>query len=166
MAPRTATAVWLVSPDLLLALDERLGPPVDSYVNGSQVWLTDDGPGGTTLEWRLHPAPGYSTPRGLSHYDLWETAVARLSIAGSDHPEVMALGSESRSLASLWEGREGYPAHGEAREPAPRGAAATDARGVAPERAGLVDHEAVGDEWERSERTASIISLLLAQLTP
>ena len=42
---RTATCVWRVDAALVLALDERLGPPVDSYLNGSQTWLADVGPG-------------------------------------------------------------------------------------------------------------------------
>ena len=178
MASRTAAAVWLVGPDLLLALDERLGPPGDSYVNGSQVWLTDDGPGGATLEWRLHPAPGFSTPSGLSHYDLWEAVVDQLSVpgrlsgggadepVGSGEPEVLTLGSESRAITSLWEGLECYAADGDGPEPAPLSAAAAEALGIAPDRSGLVDHEAIGDEWERSDRAVSIVSLLLAQLTP
>ena len=43
--PRTATCVWRADAALVLALDEHLGPPVDSYLNGSQTWITDDGPG-------------------------------------------------------------------------------------------------------------------------
>ena len=42
--PRVATTVWTISPELVLALDEQLGLPVDSYVNGSQTWLVEDGP--------------------------------------------------------------------------------------------------------------------------
>ena len=80
---RTATCVWRVEPTLVLSLDEHLGPPVDSYVNGTQTWLSDDGPGGMTLEWRLHPVAGYRPPAGLSHYDLWEQVVDALS-AGVD----------------------------------------------------------------------------------
>ena len=48
---RTATCVWRVDAPLVLALDEHLGPPVDSYLNGSQTWITDDGPGAESLEW-------------------------------------------------------------------------------------------------------------------
>lgn len=185
MGSRIATAVWLVCPDLLLALDERLGPPGDSYVNGSQVWLTDDGPGGATLEWRLHPAPGYSTPRGLSIYDVWDSVVDQLSGVGplaavddggdpigdaasgrGSDSAALTLGSESCSLTSLWEGLECYPASGDEPEPAPLSAAATEALGIPPDRSGLVDHDAIGDEWERSDRAASIVALLLAQLTP
>ncbi len=165
MSSRVATAVWLVEPDLVLALDERLGGPVDSYVNGSQVWLTDDGPGGTTLEWRLHPSPGYSTPRGLSHYDVWEAVVDRLSEAGAD-PDRLRLGTEERSLASVWEGLECYSAHGDELEPAPLSAAAAEALGRPPLRSGMADHDAIGEQWERSDGSASIVALLLAALAP
>src|SRR6185503_17792131 len=60
--PRVATAVWTISPDLVLALDAQLGLPVDSYVNGSQTWLVDGEP--VPLEWRLHPVAGYRAPAG------------------------------------------------------------------------------------------------------
>src|SRR2546422_5609054 len=59
---RTASAVWRSSPELVLALDEQFGAPVDSYVNGSQTWLLDNGPGGVALEWRLHPGPPFPPP--------------------------------------------------------------------------------------------------------
>src|SRR2546423_12682596 len=59
---RTASAVWRSSAELVLALDERFGPPVDSYVNGSQTWLLDNGPGGVALEWRLIPLPPSHPP--------------------------------------------------------------------------------------------------------
>ena len=62
MGTRTPTAVWLVDAELVVALDAHLGPPIDSYVNGSQTWLTPDGPGDVELEWRLHPVAGYRAP--------------------------------------------------------------------------------------------------------
>ena len=71
----SASCVWHVQADLVNALDAQLGPPVDSYVNGTQTWLTEDGPGGVALEWRLHPVAEYRPPTGLSHYDLWEQVV-------------------------------------------------------------------------------------------
>src|SRR5262249_58408238 len=61
---RTASAVWRSSPELVLALDEHFGPPVDSYVNGSQTWLLDNGPGGVTLEWRFGPVAAPPPPAG------------------------------------------------------------------------------------------------------
>ena len=66
MSRLVPTCVWKASPALLLALDDRFGAPVDTYVNGSQVWLRDDGPGGEALEWRLHPVAGYRRPPGLA----------------------------------------------------------------------------------------------------
>jgi hypothetical protein len=159
---RVASAVWRVSGALVLALDERLGPPVDSYVNGSQTWLVDDGPGDVTLEWRLHPVASYAAPRGLSHYDVWEQVVADLS-QGAD-ASALAFGDEHRPLTSLWDGLECFPAYGDEVEPANLGRAATEALGVPPDLVGMVDHERVGEEWERSGRAVSIVDLLESQL--
>lgn len=163
MGARVATTVWAVSPALVLALDERLGPPVDSYVNGSQTWLTDVPGTDLTLEWRLHPVGGYTAPRGLSHYDVWEAVVAALS-AGED-PGALRLGEEIRPLDRLWDGLECYAPFGDDVEPQTLASAATDLLGVAPDAAGLVDHDRVADEWERSRGAASIIALLRAQLS-
>jgi hypothetical protein len=159
---RTASAIWRASPELVLALDEQFGDPVDSYVNGSQVWLVDNGPGGITLEWRLHPVAAYRPPDGLSHYELWERAVAQLQ-AGGD-PGALALGEERRALASIWEGLEAFAPYGDEVEPATLAQAATAALGLAPDATGLVDHERIGDEWERARGGVSIISLLLEEL--
>jgi hypothetical protein len=159
---RTASAVWRASPELVLALDERFGDPVDSYVNGSQVWLLDNGPGDITLEWRLHPVAAYRAPAGLSHYELWERAVAQLH-AGGD-PGALALGDERRALASIWEGLEAFAPYGVEVEPATLAQAATTALGLPPDAVGLVDHERIGDEWERARGSVSIVGLLLEEL--
>jgi hypothetical protein len=159
---RVATTVWTISPELVLGLDEQLGPPVDSYLNGSQTWLVED-LGGVTLEFRLHPVAGYATPRGLSHYDVWETVVAHLS-SGAD-PHALRVGDEVRPLTAMWDGLECFAAYGDDIEPAVLAAAARSALGVAPERHGLVDHEVIGDQWERSRGNASIVALLLEQLS-
>jgi hypothetical protein len=171
------TAVWKISPELVLALDEHLGPPVDSYLNGSQTWLVGDEPndrnepnglnetGDTALilEFRLHPVSGYRPPAGCSHYDLWETVVTQLS-QGSDAQE-LRLGNEDRALDGLWDGLEAFPAYGDEIEPARLAAIATAALALAPDRAGLVDHEAIGDAWERANGKVSIVGLLIDQLT-
>src|SRR2546426_12497597 len=68
---RTASAVWRSSPELVLALDEHFGPPVDSYVNGSQTWLLDNGPGGVALEWRFHPAASFPAPPDRPPHPPW-----------------------------------------------------------------------------------------------
>src|SRR5918998_269187 len=88
-AERVPTCVWRVSPELVVALDERFGEPVDAYVNGSQVWLRDDGPGGTTIEWRLHPVPGYTRPAGCSTYDLFPQVA--LALARGEEVEPVGL---------------------------------------------------------------------------
>jgi len=159
---RTASAVWRSSPELVLALDEHFGPPVDSYVNGSQTWLLDNGPGGVTLEWRLHPVAAYRPAAGLSHYDLWERVVAQLR-AGGD-PGALALGEERRAVDLLWEGLEAFAAYGDEVEPATLTQAAKAAIGRAPDAAGLVDHDRIGDTWEQARGQVSIVGLLLEEL--
>jgi hypothetical protein len=164
MGARVATTVWTIAADLVLALDERLGTPVDSYVNGSQTWLTAvPGDDEIELEWRLHPVAAYRPPKGLSHYDVWEQVVAALS-EGAD-PHALTLGEESRPLTSLWDGLECYAPYDDV-EPAVLARLATEALGRAPDRVGLVDHEAIGDEWEHAHGDASLVALLLEQLSP
>ncbi len=159
---RTATCVWRVDAPLILTLDEHFGPPVDSYLNGSQTWLTDDGPGGVGLEWRLHPVAGYRLPRELSHYDLWEQVVGGLS-AGAD-PDALSLGTETRTLRSVWDGLECFAAYGDDLEPAPLAQAATAALDRLPDAVGLVDHEQIGAAWEHAHGATSIVEMLLAEL--
>jgi hypothetical protein len=158
----SATCVWRVDAALVLALDEVLGPPIDSYVNGSQTWLADNGPAEVTLEWRLHPVAGYRGPSELSHYDLWETVVGALA-RGAD-PDGIPLGTEHRALGSLWEGLECFAAYGDDVEPAPLARAAGDAIGRPPSAAGLVDHDRIGTDWERAHGAISIVDMLLAEL--
>jgi hypothetical protein len=155
-----ATALWPVTPELVNALDDRLGAPVDSYVNGSQTWFTGED---EILEWRLHPVASYEAPKDVSHYDLWEKVVDELH-AGTA-ADALAIGGRTRALASLWEGLECFPAYGDDLEPATLSRRATDALGVAPELCGLVDHDAVGDAWEAANGTVSIVSLLTTQLS-
>jgi hypothetical protein len=155
-----ATAVWWMTPELVTALDRELGTPVDSYVNGSQTWFTGDE---ETLEWRLHPVGAFALPAGLTHYDLWERVVDEIGSGRS--ADVLELGSETRSLATVWDGLECFPAYGDDLEPATLSRRATDALGVAPELCGLVDHDSVGDAWEAANGTVSIVSLLTTQLS-
>lgn len=161
---RTATTVWTVTPELVVALDERLGPPVDSYVNGSQTWLVGDADAGDiVLEFRLHPVAGYRTPKGASHYDVWEAVVAQLP--GGD-PRALAVGEEVRPLTGFWDGLECFAAYGDDIEPPRLAQLATGALGRQPDRAGMVDHDRIGDAWERARGEISIVALLLEQLTP
>jgi hypothetical protein len=158
----SAACVWHVDGPLVLALDAMLGPPVDSYVNGTQTWLTDDGPNGVTLEWRLHPVASYQLPKELSHYDVWEEVVAALS---SDvTPDAIPLGTARRALATLWDGLECFPAYGDDVEPAPLAAAAGAAIGRAPDACGLVDHDRIGIAWEQAQGRRSLTAMLLEEL--
>jgi hypothetical protein len=159
---RSPAALWRVSSDLVLAVDDHLGSPVDGYVNGTQTWLTDDGPGGATLEWRLHPVGGYAPPLGVTPYDLWDEVIAGLRTGAS--PDALPLGRHRRSLDSLWEGLECFPVYGAEVEPAVLAGAAGTALGMAPAAAGLVDHDRIGDAWERSQRRASIVEMLADEL--
>jgi len=158
---RVATTVWTISPALVLALDDRLGPPVDSYVNGSQTWIVDEGPP-VTLEFRLHPVARYRPPSGCSHYDIWEAVVDQLTHNVDEH--ALRLGDDVRPLAGLWDGLECFAAYGDDLEPARLAAVATDLLGRPPDRVGLVDHETIGDAWERANGDVSIVALLLEQL--
>ncbi len=150
----TPTCVWPISAALVVALDERFGEPVDAYVNGSQVWIRDDGPGGIELEWRLHPVPGFRRPAHLGTYDLFPTVALGL-----------ARGEQSTAPAeSLWDGLEAFPAHGEETEPQILRASAARSLGIPPDAVGLADHKTIGDEWERSGGKISVVAALLLQL--
>ncbi|HUP86487.1 MAG TPA: hypothetical protein VM143_12535 [Acidimicrobiales bacterium] len=151
---RVATCVWRISDPLIAALDERFGDPVDAYVNGSQTWLLENGPGDIVVEWRLHPVPGYERPPTLGTYDVFPVTAA--AIVAGDTPSV--------PVASLWDGLEAFAAYGDEVEPAPLRAACVDALGVEPDACGLVDHEPIGDAWERSSGRLSVVGALLDQL--
>ncbi len=162
MSAASPSAVWPISAELVLALDDQLGPPLDGYVNGTQTWLTEDAIDTATLEWRLHPVGGYTPPPGVSHHDLWDVVIDALRDGAS--PDALPLGAEHRSLSSLWEGLECFPAYGEEIEPAVLAGAARGVLGLGPQAAGLVDHDRVGDEWERSNRARSLMGMLLEEL--
>lgn len=139
---------------MIVRLDERFGEPLDAYVNGSQVWLRDDGPAGMPFEWRLHPVANYERPKGVGTYEIFsETALA---LAEGRTPPAQ--------LAELWDGLEVFAAYGDDIEPQPLVSAAVAALGFEPDAAGLVDHEPVGDAWERSAGAISIVDSLLRQL--
>jgi hypothetical protein len=154
MAPLVATCVWDVTPELVIALDDLFGESTDAYVNGSQVWLRDDGPRGVTLEWRLHPVAGYRLPPGVDTYSVFSSVALALA-TGAPPPA---------PPESLWDGLEAFAAYGDELEPAPLGQAAAESIGITPRVVGLVDHSAVGDAWERSRGRLSVVALLLEQL--
>jgi hypothetical protein len=148
---RTATAVWRIRPELVLGLAEQLGEPVDRYVNGSQTWFTET-PGAIALEWRLHPVAGYVTPKDLTHNDVWDVVVESV------------IGDVRLRPEAVWDGLECFAAYDDDIEPATLKTAVTEELGIAPDVTGLVDHQSIGDEWERTKGAVSIINLLLAQL--
>ncbi|HUR79082.1 MAG TPA: hypothetical protein VMZ22_14125 [Acidimicrobiales bacterium] len=151
---RVPTCVWRATHELVVALDERFGEPIDTYVNGSQVWLRDDGPGEITFEWRLHPVAGYVRPRGVATEEVFSAAALAFA---TDEPS-------PAPLTSLWDGLECFPAYGDDLEPPLLAAAATAALGLAPDASGLVDHEAVADAWERTRGGVSVVAALFGQL--
>jgi hypothetical protein len=152
----TPTCVWRTTPELIVALDDRFGEPVDAYVNGSQVWLREDGPNEATVEWRLHPVARYRRPSGVGTYEVF-SAVALAVATGGTPPA---------PPEELWEGLEAFPAYGDEVEPAVLAAAVTEALGLAPDASGLVDHAVIGDEWERTGGAVSIVAGLFRQLQP
>jgi hypothetical protein len=154
-ARRVAAAVWRSRPEVVVALDDRFGEPVDAYVNGSQVWLRDDGPAGLLLEWRLHPVAGYQRPPGVGTYEVFSATALALATGGTP----------PAPLTALWDGLEVFAAHGEDIEPRPLSAAAAEALGIEPDACGLVDHDGIADEWERTRGRVSIVADLFDQLS-
>jgi hypothetical protein len=141
---------------LIVALDERFGEPTDAYVNGSQTWLRDDGPGGVTLEWRLHPVAGYRRPPTSDVYEIFGAVALALGI-GEEPPAPLEL---------LWDGLEAFPAYDDDEvEPAPLSAAVSDALGIEPDSVGLVDHDRIGEAWERAGGKLSVVDALFRELT-
>lgn len=152
-----ASCVWRATEELVVALDARFGEPVDSYVNGSQVWLRDDGPGGALVEWRLHPVARYRRPPGSATEEVFSAAALAWGTGGSP----------PAPLGELWDGLEAFPVSPDIQvEPQPLARSTAAALGIAPDAVGMVDHDGIGDEWERSAGGVSITAALLAQLAP
>ena len=59
---------------------------------------------------------------------------------------------------------EAFAAYGDEIEPQPLAAAAANAIGIAPDASGLVDHQPIADQWERTRGAVSIVEDLLQQL--
>ncbi len=152
--PLVPSCVWRAGAELVVALDARFGEPVDTYVNGSQVWIRDDGPGGAVIEWRLHPVAGYRRPSGLATEEVFSTVALALG-----------TGTAAVPLEQLWDGLEAFPAEPSTVEgPLELAAAAVASLGIEPDAVGLVDHGPIGDEWERTGGRVSVTAGLLAQL--
>jgi len=156
VARLTPTCVWRISAELVLALQDRFGDPVDAYVNGSQVWLRDDGPGDVTVEWRLHPVANFERPASVDTYDVFPATSQALAEGGAPPAPV----------DQLWDGLEAFAAYGDEVEPATLGAATAESLGIAHDACGVVDHARIGDDWEKSGGETSIVDALLSQLGP
>jgi hypothetical protein len=149
-----STAIWLVSDELVVALDDRFGEPTDAYVNGSQVWLRDDGPDGLTLEWRLHPVASYVKPEGVPTVDVF----GRIALSLSEGNDPLA------APVTLWEGLEAFSAYDDEIEAETLRQHVVAALGIEPFAVGRVDHELIGDAWERDEGRRSVVADLRVQL--
>lgn len=161
---RTPIAIFDVDLELLTRLESALGPPLDSYLMGWQVWLDEVEGGGAgeevELEYRLHPPAGFAQPSGLSHHDLWDEVIVQ--VADGVHP--FTLGEETRDLASLWVLLEVFPAFGEdVTAEGVRHRAETRLRTEALA-AGEVDHDRLGGAWKRKGHEADLPSALRAAL--
>jgi hypothetical protein len=149
-----ATCVWQINEALVVALDAKFGEPHDAYVNGSQVWLRDDGPNAETIEWRLHPVASYVQPKSLSTYQVFPTTA--LAVAEGNVPPV--------PVALLWDGLEAFVAYDDNVEPLLLASVVSAVLGIAPDAVGLVHHEPIAAAWQASSRTISIVDALFAQL--
>lgn len=166
-AAGTPTCVYRVDPALIELLDERLGPPLDSYVRGWQVWLEPNGPDEVVLEWRLHPPARFRMPRGVNAHDLFDVVLQGLADVDGDASRKFATGQEQHTLAEIWEVLEVFPAYGDPVEPGALAAAAAEALdGRLPDAHGRADHERLGDLWKGSRGDFSVGQALLRALSP
>ena len=156
--PLPTVAVWRCTSALISALDAQLGEPTDTYVNGSQVWLRDDGPGDVTLEWRLHPVGGYRRPPATSTTNVFRRIAAGLAQPSAD--ETVAIAAPE----SLWGGLEVFSAYDEDLGAEELRACCVALLGIEPDAVGTVDHGPIADEWERTAGASDIFSALIAQL--
>lgn len=163
-------AVWRCTRALVFALDAQLGEPTDTYVNGSQVWLRDDGPNDVTLEWRLHPVGGYQRPAGTSTTNAFRRVVGWARGDGADGVDTedddTAPSEVHPEPEALWGGLEVFSAYDEDLGVDELRACCVALLGIEPDAVGMVDHSTVGDDWERTAGASDIVSALLRQLTP
>lgn len=160
------TCVYRVDPELVELLDRQLGPPLDSYVRGWQVWLEPNGPDGETLEWRLHPPARFRMPRGVNPHDLFDVVLQGLASVDDPANDPFPTGQESHTLAEIWEVLEVYPAYGDRPEPAALAdAVAAALGGRRPDAVGRVDHDRLGDLYKARRGDFSVGQALLTELT-
>lgn len=163
----TPTCVYRVDPALVEALDVHLGPPLDSYVRGWQVWLEPNGPNGERLEWRLHPPARFRMPAGVNPHDLFDVVLQGLAEVDDPATQAFPAGREERRLDQVWEVLEVFPADGDDIAPQHLAAAAAAALGDRrPASAGHVDHDRLGDLWKGKRGDFSVGTALLDTLDP
>ena len=155
MGQLVACALWKISDAVVLALDEHLGEPTDAYVNGSQVWIRDDGPNGEAIEWRLHPVAGYKKPPKIESTTVFSSVALAI---GTGRPPIAPP-------AALWDGLEIFMAYDDEIEPAILAHCGRQILGIAPDLTGMVDHTIIGDRWEISQGKVSIVEALISQLS-
>lgn len=161
------TCVYRVDPSLIEALDAQLGPPLDSYVRGWQVWLEHNGPSGERLEWRLHPPPRFRMPTGVNPHDLFDVVLQGLAEVDDPATDAFTAGREHRRLDQVWEVLEVFPADTDDVAPARlAAAAAASLSGRAPHAAGYADHDRLGDLWKGRRGDFSVGAALLEVLEP
>jgi hypothetical protein len=97
---------------------------------------------------------GFVAPPGVGTYELFATVA--LALATGEEPPA--------ALASLWDGLEAFPAHDDEVEPAVLAAVTGEVLGIAPDAAGLADHDRIGEAWERAGGRLSIVDALFDQL--
>lgn len=141
------TCVFRCDAELVQALEATLGPPIDSYLMGWQVWLEPVEIAGreVELEFRLHPPGGFQQPEELSHHDLWDEVAQQLA----DGRGELELGDERRTLDEVWVLLEVYPAYGEPVTAQELREAAEEVVGRPATAAGRVDHARLGSRWKR-----------------
>lgn len=166
MARGTPTCVYRVDKALVELLDACLGPPLDSYVRGWQVWLEHNGPGGERLEWRLHPPARFRMPAGVNAHDLFDVVLQGLADLDDPDRGAFPAGREERTLAGTWEVLEVFPADGDDIAPdALAQAVASNLGGRVPDGAGRVDHDRLGDLWKGRHGDFSVGSALFEAVT-
>jgi hypothetical protein len=162
----TPTCVLRVDAALIESLDARLGPPLDSYVRGWQVWLEDHGPDGVTLEWRLHPPARFTMPRGVNPHDLFGEVLQALAQTPAPDTDPLPLGKEQRRLTELWEALEVFPTFGDDVSPELLASVVEELLGRHPDASGRVDHGRLGDLYKGRQGDFSVGAALLAELDP
>jgi hypothetical protein len=165
MGQPVATCVYRVDPALIELLDACLGPPLDSYVRGWQVWLEHNGPDGERLEWRLHPPARFVMPKRVNPHDLFDVVLQGLADVDDPMSDAFAAGDERRTLGQIWEVLEVFPAHGDDIKPESlAGAVTATLQGRRPDAAGHADHDRLGDLWKGKRGDFSVGAALLQTL--